>query len=119
MEETETEFAVYLESRDDVPTADESHQEGVDFNTDEIEPDKVITGYNNLSDFLDENQKTVTAEIEEFGEVEYETGMYRWSELNVDDAPIHEFCHCGAEIQTRSKERVGEVSSCHHIGTGH
>jgi len=45
--------------------------------------------------------------------------MYRWSELNVDDAPIHEFCHCGAEIQTRSKERVEEVSSCHHIGTGH
>ena len=111
---------MYLKSREEIPTVDESHQDGISFNPDDVEVDKTITGYKNLTEFLDNHQETYVTYSERFDkEIEGEVSMYRWCEVDVENAPVHEFCHCGAEMQTRSAERLENVSMCHHVGTGH
>lgn len=119
MVNTEPQFEVYDTSREDVPTIDESHNGDV-FDSDSVTADVLIVGYDNLCEFLNKNQKTVTVYSERLGqEIEGEVGMFRWSEVGVEHAPSHEFCYCGAKIQTRSPERLHEVTQCHQIETGH
>lgn len=120
MDDTEPQFELYLNSRDDVPNPEELHKNEVKFNHENVEADKIITGYDNLTTFLDENTEKYVTYSERFDEeIEGEVYTYMWREVNVETAPTHEFCHCGAEIQTRSKERIEDVSTSHHVGTGH
>lgn len=115
---TEPLFEVYNKNREEVPTVEESINS--EKTVDGVEPDKTIRGYQNLMDFLDSSVESELVDHPEHGEVEIETGQYRWKEVGVENAPTVEICsECGATIQTNSDERVEAKKNIHHIGTGH
>jgi hypothetical protein len=95
-------FGVYLHSRNDTPdSVDEIHQESFEF--EKIPADKVIRGWNNLEEFLDESNE-----------------RYYWKEAEPESAPARIICErCEIKEKTHSEERLQHLRSMHHISTGH
>lgn len=116
---TEPLFEVYHKDREEVPSVDESVNEGVTI-PDDLTPDKTIRGYQNLTEFLDNHREVESVSHPEWGDTETKIGQYRWKEVGVESAPEVEICStCGATVQTNSDERAEELAQIHHISTGH
>lgn len=113
-------FEVYHKDRPEVPGVDATASGAVTFNPNAIEPDKTIEGYDSLREFLDETMEEEVVDHPEYGESTVEMNQYRWIEVGVEAAPIHNICsRCDAKIQTNSPERLEEKKQMHHISTGH
>lgn len=120
----EPDFELYSKDRDELPEqAEEMWHHGAELTAD-LEPDEVVTGYQNLMDFLDETAEEEVVEIDaewsEDGEEVVETNQYWWTEVDEETAPERTICEtCGATKHTRSDERVEELQYMHHVSTGH
>lgn len=95
-------FGVYLKSRDDTPDSPaDTYDEDFVFN--KVPADEVIRGWNNLTDFLDQQEEE-----------------YYWKEAEPETASPTSICsQCDAEIRTHSEERIQHLRSMHHLSTGH
>lgn len=111
-------FEVYDKKRDEVP-AEPAMADEDDFDPSEIQADKKIEGWDNLTAFLDETMEI--EEVEYKGEiVETEMNRYCWREVGLESAPTHYFCsRCDASLKTNSSERLKDVCNQHQIMTGH
>lgn len=120
----EPEFELYSKDRDELPEqAEDMWTNGSDL-VDGIEPDEVVTGYQNLMEFLDETAEEEVVEIDaewsEDGEEVIEINQYWWTERRQESAPERTICTtCGAKKRTRSDERLDELRHMHHVSTGH
>lgn len=106
LSEREPRFLFFKRKREEVPTIDEmwSDDVTVSFDPDEVEPDRIVRGYENAMEVLDEADES----------------EYLWAEENQDTAPIVSVCSsCDAKVQTNSKERLEDKRTTHHISTGH
>lgn len=102
-------FGLYEKDRDDVP------DDPVNEEFTKVKADKIIRGWDNVSDFLDE-----TKQVEEHNRETAKVIQYLWKEAEIESAPVHKICSvCNAQVQTRSEERVQQLRSMHKISTGH
>lgn len=106
MSDKEPQFLFFERDREEVPTVEEVWDEEteVEFDPNTAEPDKVVRGYDDAMEVLEEA----------------DDGEYLWVEEDQATAPIVSLCsRCDASVQTNSKERVKDKRSIHHISTGH
>jgi len=117
----EPDFEVYDKARADMPDSVEELWELDDDYLEEVSPDEVVSGYEELMEFLDETAEKETVEKPSGEEVVVSgENNYWWAEVDVDSAPEREICGtCGKTKRTRSEERVDELRHMHHVATGH
>ena len=95
-------FGLYLKSRDDTPdSATETYKD--DFVFEKVPADEVIRGWNNVKEFIDQQDEE-----------------YYWREAEPETASTTSICgQCDAQVKTHSEERIQDLKSMHHISTGH